>query len=102
MIRVRDVQVAERRFQLAVRTQAQGLATIRDVLFAQDGLRRAQNGRTSALVGYTTTRLTLLARLGMLRVGEKGTIHEREEPFLFNRIANRYPYLQTDEEPESE
>jgi outer membrane protein TolC len=86
----RNVEIARRRRKLANLQQKEGLASARDVLEAEEALRAAQNGLTSALVGYTTTRLTFLARLGMVWVDEKGMVHEREQPFRFDRLERRY------------
>jgi outer membrane protein TolC len=88
-----NVEIAARRRQLAVVEQRAGRATARDVLEAEDALRTAQNGLTSALVSYTTTRLGFLKDLGMITVGPRGRIHERAEPFRFDRLARRYPYV---------
>ncbi len=88
---LRSVQIARRRRKLAALQQKEGQASARDVLEAEEALRNAQNGLTSALVDYTTTRLEFLGSLGMLRVDEKGSIHERKEPFGFARISRRYP-----------
>ncbi|MBS3733619.1 MAG: TolC family protein [Phycisphaerae bacterium] len=89
-IRVRNVGVAERRRKLARLQQSQGMASARDVLEAEDALRRAQDGLTSTLVEYTTTRLAFLARLGMIRVDEQGRIHERQQPETTERFRKRY------------
>ncbi|MFW6133435.1 MAG: TolC family protein [Planctomycetota bacterium] len=89
-IRVRNVEIAARRRKLARLQQSQGMASARDVLEAEEALRNAQNGLTSALVGYTTTRLEFLARLGMIRADEEGQIHERQQPETSRRLRNRY------------
>jgi len=85
-----NVVVAERRQKLAALEQAAGEASARDVLEAEDGLRNAQNGLTAALVTYETTRINFLASLGMLDVDQKGQYREREQPFLFTRLGERY------------
>ena len=71
----------------------QGRANTDDVLRAESSLLRAQNGLTGALIRYTTTRVQFLATLGMIEVDERGMLHERAEPFRFDRIAKRYSYL---------
>ncbi len=95
-LQLRSFQIAERRRKLAVLQQKQGQASARDVLEAEEALRNSQNGLTSAIVTYTTTRLQFLASLGMLGADEEGMIYERPEPVQFDRIAEFYPYLQTD------
>jgi len=90
-LELRNVAVAKRRRKLAVLQHQEGQATARDVLEAEDGLRQAQNGVTDALIRYTTTRLQFMATLGLLRVDEKGQLHERPRPFEFDRIWKRYP-----------
>ncbi len=92
-LELRNVVTAKRRRKLAVLQHQEGQATARDVLEAEDGLRRAQNGVTSALISYTTTRLQFMTTLGLLRTDEKGKLHERPEPFKFDRIWKRYPYV---------
>ncbi|MCD6304397.1 MAG: TolC family protein, partial [Planctomycetes bacterium] len=90
---LRNVEIAKRRRKLAVLQQKEGQASARDVLEAEDALRRAQNGVTAALIDYTTTRLKFMTTLGLVSVDEKGNIHERGEPFRFDRLGRRYPYL---------
>ena len=92
-LELRNFDIAKRRRKLAVLQQKEGQASARDVLQAEDALRRAQNGVTIALVSYTTTRLAFLATLGLLRVDAKGQLHERARPFKFDRIQKRYPYV---------
>ena len=92
-LQVRNVKIATRRRELASLEQKEGQASARDVLEAEDALRRAQNGLTSAIVSYSSTRVGFLATLGMIEVDEKGRIHERNEPFKFDRIERRYPYV---------
>jgi len=87
-----NVEIGEYRRAQAAREQKAGKASARDVLEAEEQLRNAQNGQTNALITYTTTRLGFLAALGMLDVDDHGLIHERAEPFGFERIAQRYPY----------
>ena len=101
-LQARSVAIAVGRRKLAALQQKEGQASARDVLEAEDALLRAQNGLTNALIRYTTTRLNFLADLGMLRVDEKGMLHERSEPFRFDRIRKRYPAGDTkrpDDEP---
>ena len=86
----RSVAIAKRRDRLAFLQQREGQASARDVLEAGDALRQAQNGLTSALVNYTTTRLEFFAALGLLGVDEKGQLYERDAPFTFERIDRRY------------
>ena len=92
-LEVRNVEIAKRRRKLIVLEQKEGQASARDVLTAEDALRRAQNSLTNALVSYTTTRLQFMTTLGLVRVDEKGRIHERAKPFRFDRIRERYPYV---------
>ena len=92
-LELRNVEIAKRRRKLAVLQQKEGQASARDVLEAEDALRRAQNGVTNALISYTTTRLQFLTTLGLVGVGEKGQLHERPKPFQFDRIQERYPYV---------
>ncbi len=92
-LRLRNVEIAKRRRKLAVLQQKEGQASTRDVLDAEDSLRQVQNDVTSALVSYTTTRLQFMTTLGLLVVDEKGMLHEREKPFEYDRIRQRYQYL---------
>jgi outer membrane protein TolC len=92
-LRLRNVEIAKRRRKLAVLQQKEGQASARDVLEAEDDLRQAQNGVTDSLVSYTTTRLQFMTTLGLLAVDEKGMLHEREKPFEYDRLRQRYPYL---------
>ena len=78
------VELAVRRAKLVRREQKENLASTRDVLEAEDALRQSRNSKTAALVSYTTTRLNFLARLGMISVGPRGSIHERNRPFSFD------------------
>lgn len=89
-LQVRNVAIAVRRVKLARVELREGFAIARDVLEAQESLRSARNGLTRALVNYTTTRFAFLADSGMLWVDERGQLHERTEPFRFNRIRQRY------------
>ena len=92
----RNVEVARRRLSLAVMRFKGGQAAARDVLEADEDLLNAENGLTSALIDYTTTRLIFLADMGMIWVDQEGGLHERQEPFEFNRISQRYEHLAGD------
>lgn len=94
-LQLRNVAVAKRRTMLASLQQGEGMASARDVLEAEEGLRSAQNGLTRALIGHSTTRIRFLATLGMFEVDERGMLHEQKEPITFGRIRQRYPYLGT-------
>lgn len=87
-----NVEIAARRRALASQQQKEGQASARDVLEAEEALRNAQNGLTNATVGYFTTRMAFLAELGMIRVDERGKIHERVRPVTFQRLRRSYPY----------
>ncbi len=89
-LQVRNVAVAVRRSALAALEQAEGEASARDVLEAEDDLRQAQNGLTGAMVSYETTRIQFLASLGMLDVDKNGRYLERDKPFLFEQLGARY------------
>jgi len=89
-LQVRNVRIARRRHKLATLRQKEGLLSPTDVLDAEQDLREAQNGLTNSLVSYTTTRLQFMADLGMIDVDERGKLHERAEPFKFDRIARRH------------
>ncbi len=93
-IQQQNVVIAKRRRKLASLQQMAGEASARDVLEAEEALRSAQNGLTSALVSYTTTRLEFLAQLGMIDVDPAGRIVERAAPRTFERIEKRYPQTQ--------
>lgn len=92
-LQVQSVEIAKRRRKLAALQQKEGQASARDVLEAEEDLRDAQDGLTSALLDYTTTRLQFLAALGMLYVDDKGAINERKEPARFDAIKRCYPYV---------
>lgn len=89
-LQLRSLTVAQRRRKLANEERKAGLASARDVLDAEDALREAQNGVTAALVTYETTRINFLTTLGLIDVDENGKIHERNEPFRFDRLEGRY------------
>jgi len=92
-LQVRSTQLAQRRMKLAELEQRGGQASARDVLDAQDALNAAQNGLTTALVTYTTTRVRFLASLGLIAVEPNGQVRERTEPRTFERIVRQYPYV---------
>jgi outer membrane protein TolC len=90
----RSVEIATRRHRLAQLQQKEGELSPVDVLDAESDLLNAENGRTSALVSYNNTRMAFLADLGFLAVDEEGIIHERTQPFTFDRIGRYYPYVE--------
>jgi len=92
-LQLRSVQIATRRYKLADLEQKEGRLSPTDVLDAEEDLRSARNGLTSALVSYTTTRVEFLATLGMIDVDERGALYERTKPATFERIARGYEYL---------
>ena len=92
-IQLRNVRIAERRRALADLEQKAGRASARDVLESYRSLLDARNGLAAALISYTTTRVQFLATLGMIHVDKRGLLHERDEPFEFDRIRERYPYV---------
>ncbi len=92
-IQLRNVKIAERRRALASLKQKEGTASARDVLTSYQALLNAKNGLTSALISYATTRVQFLATLGMIYVDKRGLLHEQDEPFKFDRIQERYPYV---------
>ncbi len=92
-IQLRNVKTAKRRSDLSALEQKAGRASARDVLTSQRSLLDARNGLAAALVSYTTTRVQFLATLGMIYVDKRGLLHERDEPFKFDRIQERYPYV---------
>ena len=79
------VALSKRWAALAKEEQKEGLVSTRDVLEAEDALRQSKNGVTAALVDYTTTRLSFLAKLGMISVDQQGKFHERSKPEYFDR-----------------
>ena len=92
-LQLRNVRIATRRHKLAQLEQKEGRLSPTDVLDAEEDLRSARNGLTSALVSYTTTRLQFLATLGMIEVDERGVLYERTKPSTFERIARGYEYI---------
>ena len=95
-IQIKNVELAKRRRKLAAERQKNGDASTRDVLEAEEALRTAQNGLTSSLINYTTTRLEFLASLGMVRVNQAGVVSEKSKPANFERLNKRYPYTTGD------
>ena len=79
------VALGKRWATLAKEEQKEGLVSTREVLEAEDALRASKNAMTSALVNYTTTRLSFLAKLGMISVDQQGKFHERTKPEYFDR-----------------
>ena len=69
------------------------MAAERDVLDAEEALRNAEDGLTSAIITYTSTRLQFLVALGLIDVDDKGQLHERDNPDNPQRIQRIYPYL---------
>lgn len=92
----RSVVINSRRHKLAQLQQKEGQLSPTDVLDAEEDLRSAENGRTAALVAYTNTRVEFLASLGMIEVDERGMLHERTEPFKFDRISEWYGYVRNE------
>lgn len=95
MLQERSVIIAERRTKLVAIQRKQGQASTRDVLEAEDALKTSLNGLTSSLVDYTITRLKFMASLGMIDVTHDGILSIRETPFGYDRLQERYPYLQS-------
>ena len=93
-IQEQSLVVALRRQTLAQLEQSKGQASARDVLEAESALIGAQNAATDALVSYLSTRLAFLTSLGLLEVGPDGLIAERPDAVTFERIVERYDYLQ--------
>lgn len=93
-LQAKSVEIAQRRTALIAiqRKRGQGAST-RDVLEAEAALNSSLNGLTGSLVSYTITRLEFLASLGMLDVDVEGALSERETPFGYDRLQERYPYL---------
>ena len=92
-LQLKNVQIARRLQKLAVLQHLNGEAPARDVLDAEEALRNAEDGLTSALINYTSTRLNFLVTLGLINVDERGRLHERDNPDSFERIQRIYPYL---------
>jgi len=98
MLQLENVKIGRTRQKLAAEQFRKGMLSARDKLEADEALLNAEDGLTSALVSYTTTRLQFLATLGMLWVDEKGMFHERAEPQTFERISKRYAEKHEDRE----
>jgi len=94
LLQKQSVEIARRRTKLLAIQRKQGTASTRDVLDAEDALNRSLNGLTSSLVSYTITRLEFLASLGMLDVDGEGKLVERQQPFGYDRLQQRYYYLE--------
>jgi len=95
-LQAKSVEIAQRRTALLAIQRKEGQASTRDVLEAEAALNSSLNGLTSSLVNYTITRLNFLASLGMLDVDVEGTLTERETPFGYDRLQERYPYLKSE------
>ncbi len=102
VLQAKSVEIAQRRTALIAIQRKQGQASTRDVLEAEAALNSSLNGLTSSLVNYTITRLEFLASLGMLNVDVDGTLAEREVPFGYDRLLERYPYLESGELDENQ
>ena len=98
LLQAKSVEIARRRTTLIGIERKQGEASTRDVLEAEDDLNRSLNGLTGSLVDYTITRLKFLAGLGMLDVDADGMLTERKTPFGFEKLQQRYPYLESAED----
>ncbi len=92
-IQVKNVLIARRLEKLAVLQHQNGDALALEVLNAEEALREAEDGLTTALITYTTTRLNFLVTLGLIDVDERGKLYERNTPDNFERIQRIYPYL---------
>jgi outer membrane protein TolC len=92
-IQLKNVQIARRLQKLTTLQHQNGEVAARDVLDAEEALRNAEDGLTSALISYTSTRLNFLVTLGLINVDDKGRLHERDTPESFERIQRIYPYL---------
>ncbi len=95
VLQAKSVEIAQRRTTLTAIQRKQGEASTRDVLEAEAALNSSLNGLTSSLVNYTITRLEFLASLGMLSVDADGVLAERDTPFGYDRLLERYPYLES-------
>ena len=95
VLQEKSVEIAQRRTALIAIQRKQGQASTRDVLEAEAALNSSLNGLTSSLVNYTITRLEFLASLGMLDVDVEGKLTERKTPFGYDRLQERYPYLES-------
>ena len=102
VLQEKSVEIAQRRTALIAIQRKQGQASTRDVLEAEAALNSSLNGLTSSLVNYTITRLEFLASLGMLSVDADGILAERETPFGYDRLLERYPYLESGQDDEKQ
>lgn len=102
VLQAKSVAIAKRRTTLVGIERQQGEASTRDVLEAEDALNSSLNGLTSSLVNYTITRLEFLASLGMLEVAADEVLIEREIPFGYDRLQERYRYLNSREPDENQ
>lgn len=75
-IQTQAVIIAEKRVRSVTLFLDAGRAAMRDLLEAQDALLSAQNGLTSAAVGYRVAELELQRNLGLLDVDERGLWQE--------------------------
>ena len=75
-IQTQAVMTAEKRVKSVSLFLEAGRAQIRDLLEAQDALLSAQNGLTSAAVGYRVAELELQQNLGLLTVDDRGLWQE--------------------------
>lgn len=75
-IQTKAVLIAEKRVKSVTLFLEAGRAAMRDLLEAQDALLSAQNGLTSAAVGYRVAELELQRNIGLLEVNERGLWQE--------------------------
>jgi outer membrane protein TolC len=75
-IQTMAVLIAEKRVKSVTLFLEAGRAAMRDLLEAQDALLSAQNGLTSAAVGYRVAELELQRNIGLLEVDERGLWRE--------------------------
>ncbi len=75
-IRMRALDIAERRVRQAQAFQEAGRAETRDVLEANEDLLNAQNSRVDALVSYRIAELAFQRDLGVLGINERGLWEE--------------------------
>jgi outer membrane protein TolC len=75
-IQTKAVIIAEKRVKSVSLFLEAGRAAMRDLLEAQDALLTAQNGLTSAAVGYRVAELELQRNIGLLTVDERGLWQE--------------------------
>ena len=75
-IQTKAVIIAEKRVKSVSLFLEAGRAQMRDLLEAQDALLSAQNGLTSAAVGYRVAELEMQRNMGLLNVDERGLWQE--------------------------